>query len=287
VCADEIAGQSWIPPHFVSASQFAGQMDILRRFGPVVHLPEVVGQLADGRLDQAAFAITFDDVPACSFVHARPILDRFGIRASFFIATGYVGTGRLFPGDVLRLLRIWPDERARTGLACELARHKRMTIGQLKAALNQAEQAWGDGLPTGVRGTLQPMSWDQVRQLADEGHEIGGHTVDHVVLGWQPTGVREQQIRACLAELETRLARKVLGFAYPNGGPGDFGPTDQATLSDCAVRYAVSTRTASVRDADLLALPRVCIGAAHTAETFALELSGLLDGRRQRQQGWR
>jgi hypothetical protein len=79
----------------------------------------------------------------------------------------------------------------------------------------------------------------------------------------------------------------VCGFAYPNGGPHDFVAGDDATLRAAGVRSAVTTRTAFARGHDLFALPRVCIGGSHTPQRLALELSGLLDRRRQRVQGWR
>lgn len=110
ICADELADEPWVPSYFVSVTDFTRQMEIVRRFGPVVPLADAVEQLAEGSSPAgAAIAITFDDVAACSFVHARPVLAALGIRASFFLATGYVTTGRLFDADVLRLLRWRPD----------------------------------------------------------------------------------------------------------------------------------------------------------------------------------
>lgn len=161
-----------------------------------------------------------------------------------------------------------------------------MTLEELHTALDGPERVVRGNIDPMILETLRPMSWDEVGQLADAGHEVGGHTVDHAVLGPQSAEVRRQQIRESVTQLETRLNRKVLGFAYPNGGPGDFGPEDCAMLHELGVRYALTTRAGFTAGADVFALPRVCIGASHTPASFALELSGLLDRRRQRQQGW-
>ena len=305
VCADDVAGQPWVPSHFVSAGEFRHQMGIVRRYGPVVHLPDVMHAMADGSYKaEAAFAVTFDDVAACSFQHARPVLEELGIRASFFVSTGHVSTGRLFDGDVLNLLRIRPQLAEPSRLAAiqplvdDPPQRKLMTLCQLRSALDEVQRVVRERLDPRIRETLRPMNWDEVTQLAEAGHEIGGHTVDHVILGRQPDQVRRRQVADSLAELEKRLNRKGVGFAYPNGGPGDFGEQDQAVLRELGVQYALATRPgfARLRDdrardeparwADLLALPRVCIGSSHTPDTFAWELSGLLDRRRQRQQGW-
>ena len=131
------------------------------------------------------------------------------------------------------------------------------------------------------------MNWDEVAQLAADGHEIGAHTVDHVILGRQSPQVRREQITNSVLELERRLRTRVTGFAYPNGGPGDFGKPDHAVLRELGVQYALTTRPGPAGGGDVFSLPRICIGLGHTRRRFALELTGLLDRRRQKQYGWR
>ena len=90
VCADEAAGEPWVPAHFVSASTFARQMAILSRFGPIVHLPDVLHHLTSGRWDLGSCsAVTFDDVPACTFEHALAVNPQPELRgAATFTALG-------------------------------------------------------------------------------------------------------------------------------------------------------------------------------------------------------
>lgn len=294
VCADELVGQPGVPPYFVGATEFARHVDVLRRFGPIVHLPEVADALQGDRWPEAsATAITFDDVAACTFVHARPALAQRQVRASFFVATGHVETGRLFWSDLLRLVRSDPGLLA-TGRRAKLewlldepAQHKQMTLVQLFAALEQSEREVRDRLPAVLRETLRPLNWDEVVALAADGHDIGGHTVDHIVLGWQPDDIRRQQIRDSVRAIERRLGRPPIAFAYPNGGPGDFALRDWDMLRAQGVRYALSTCPGFAPGPGPFALPRVSIGTGLGPERFALELSGLLDARRRRQHGWR
>ena len=294
ICADELVGQPWVPPYFVGVSAFGQQLETLRRFGPIVHLPDVADALASQRWSEtSASAITFDDVPACTFALARPLLARNGVRASFFISTGQVTTGRLFWSDLLRVLRheaqlLSARERAALEwLLADPAQHKQMTLMQLFATLEQCERAVRSHLAATVRETLRPLNWQEVRALADDGHDIGGHTVDHVILGWQPDDIRRQQIRGCLEAIEERLGRRPVGFAYPNGGPGDFGLRDWEIMRSFGVRYAVSTCPGFAPGPGVFALPRLTVGGALTTARFALELCGWLDGRRRRQYGWR
>lgn len=294
ICADQVVGQPWVPPYFVGVSEFARHLEVLRRYGPIAHLPEVADALQEDHWHaSSASAITFDDVAACTFAHARPILARHHVRASFFIATGHVETGRLFWSDLLRLARGDPTLLA-TSRRAKLAwllddppQHKQMTLMQLFAALEESEREVRDRLPAAVRDTLRPLNWDEVADLAADGHDIGGHTVDHVVLGWQPDDIRRQQIRDGLRAIEQRLGRPPIGFAYPNGGPGDFALRDWDILRSLGVRYALSTCPGFAPGPGPFALPRVTIGSGLGPERFALELCGLLDARRRRQYGWR
>lgn len=295
VCADEVGEAPWLRSHFVTATRFAQQMEMLLRHGPVVYLPDVMARTANESMTTHtdSFAITFDDVAACSFVHARPVLERLGIRASFFVATGHVTSGQLFHSDVAHLVRCRPElldlgkRVSMLSLSADAAAYKRMTLAEVRTEMEDVESTVRRRLDVTTLETLRPLNWEEVEQLCGQGHEIGGHTVDHVILGRQSPQVRRQQIVDSVHQLERRLGRPVRGFAFPNGGPGDFGEPDHAVLRELGMRYALSTRPGFAVGADPLALPRVCIGLGHTRRRFTLELTGLLDRRRQKQSGWR
>jgi len=294
VCADEAGASPWVRSHFVTASQFRHHVELLLRRGCVAYLPDVIPRMKQfGERAGPHFAITFDDVAACTFVHARPVLHRLGIRASFFVATGHVTTGRLFCGDLVHLLRCegrrsdCAKDRAMDPVLAKAYSYKQMTLEEADAMNSQAEAILHDRLDPSIREALRPMNWDEVAQLAADGHEIGAHTVDHVILGRQTPQVRREQIANSVLELERRLQTKVTGFAYPNGGPGDFGPPDRTVLHELGVQYALTTRPGSVDGEDVFSLPRISVGLGHTRRRFALELTGVLDRRRRRQYGWR
>ena len=294
VCDDRDADKPWMPDYFVSASAFARQIAHAAQNGRIVLLGEVVDALRDDplSLDQC-IAITFDDVAACTFEHALPVLERHGGRASFFVSTGHVATGRLFDADIIRLLR-WKAQLAGPCLSAELqailenpSRYKRMTVAQLRRLLDGPARRVAESVDSRISNALGPLNWAQVRRIAAMGHEIGAHTVDHAILGAQPGYVRRMQISESVHDLRMALGTSPTGFAYPNGGPGDFGASDESALRYAGVGYALSTRAGTCTRSDgLYDLPRTCIGMRHTATTFALELTGLLDRRRRRQQGW-
>ncbi len=293
VCRDDVVGGPWVPSHFVGVSEFRRQMEIAKRYAPVINLADEFGMRGeDLQTTGPRLAVTFDDVAACTFTNALPVLAELEVRASFYVSTGHVTSGKLFHGDVLRLIRHMPwlvesGERQRLqALIDSPSSHKRMSPSQLSSELADAEAILRARLPTEVFEALRALDWGQVESLAEAGHEIGAHTVDHVVLGHQDGRIRRDQIVESLRALKSRLGGKVLGFAYPNGGPDDFGELDAEILRESGVRYALSTRPGFVDDSPRYSLPRVCVGLNHDRYSFEMALSGLLDRRQQREQAW-
>lgn len=78
----------------VGSGAFASQMEALARAGrPVVLLGDALAALRGSAPQPAgAVAVTFDDGYADNVGVALPILERFGIRATFFVATGFMDT---------------------------------------------------------------------------------------------------------------------------------------------------------------------------------------------------
>jgi peptidoglycan/xylan/chitin deacetylase (PgdA/CDA1 family) len=294
VCADADVEQAWVPSFFVSASRLAEHMEMLHRFGPIVYLPEYFAH--PQRTDPpcgACTAVTFDDVPACAYVHALPVLRRYDIRASFFISTGHARSGRLFAADVLHLIGCYPElvspgvRQSLATLLAEPARHKRMSLDMQQMMIAEAEAMVRREAPAHIVEALRCANWDEVRAIAAAGHEIGGHTVDHAILGYQEKTQRRTQIAQCAVDIATEVGQRPVGFAYPNGGPGDFDPQDERWIEECGFKYALSTQPGAVRpDSSRFALPRCGVSMSRRAGVLGMELTGALDRRRLAQHGW-
>jgi hypothetical protein len=61
------------------------------------------------------------------------------------------------------------------------------------------------------------MTWDMLRELADAGWDIGGHTAEHTVLTNQPLAEARREIAQCKAVIEQGIQKPVRHFAYCNG----------------------------------------------------------------------
>jgi len=70
---------------------------------------------------------------------------------------------------------------------------------------------------TGKVGKPGYMTWDQIRELHDNGIEIGAHTVNHIDLATATPERQSQEITQSKASLERVLGSSVTSFAYPSG----------------------------------------------------------------------
>ncbi len=76
-------------------------------------------------------------------------------------------------------------------------------------------------IPSGLVGTSGHMTWDEVTSLQAQGHEIGGHTVDHVSLRGIPAADLRHQVCDDHQNLQAH-GFDPSSFAYP------FGTYDEA-----------------------------------------------------------
>ena len=86
----------------VGIEQFDRQMALLRQRCHVFALSEILVMPRVPRSNRPLVCVTFDDGYLDNYLHAAPILERHGIPAAFFVATGMMGTDKPFPHDIRR-----------------------------------------------------------------------------------------------------------------------------------------------------------------------------------------
>lgn len=105
---------------------------------------------------------------------------------------------------------------------------------------------------------IEPMSWEQVRALADAGMEIGAHTHGHPNLADIAPAQVAHELGDSRRELEDRLESAVLGMAYPFGKPGrHFNRHVVRIAKEAGYLYAAAAFSRGVRSGDSpFAFPR-------------------------------
>lgn len=258
-------------PGEICRGVFESHMRTLSRYFRVLPLLEACRQLVDGSLPSRAVSITFDDGYADNYHNGWPILQRFGLPATLFVATGYLDGGRMWNDTVIESLRrIRGSEIDLRNL--DLGRHVvnddaqreaviRHVVEQLKY-LNARERearsaALNEMADSPVPDNLM-LDIPQVKELSQAGVEIGAHTVSHPILRSTDVAEARDEITRGKKQLEEIVGREVRSFAYPNGRPGiDYDPVHVEIVKEAGFECAVSTTPgAARRTSDILQLPR-------------------------------
>lgn len=84
------------------------------------------------------------------------------------------------------------------------------------------------------------MTWDQVRQLEEEGFEVGAHTVNHLNLGACAPDVAGKEITESKRHIEDKLGKAISGFAYPFGWKRSMNEVTSRTVREAGFAYCCS-----------------------------------------------
>jgi peptidoglycan/xylan/chitin deacetylase (PgdA/CDA1 family) len=117
------------------------------------------------------------------------------------------------------------------------------------------------------------MSWNQVRELAADGFELGAHTCNHVDLGVVAGDEAEREIVDSGARLESEVGKKIDLFSYPYGRRHQITEANREAVRRAGYGCCVSAYGGAVLpNSNLYDLRRVPIAQWHlTTYQFGFE----------------
>ena len=185
--------------------------------------------------------LTFDDGFQSQASAAREILDRYAIKAVFFLCPGLM--------DV-------PAERQKEAIARHVFDGERET-----------------SLP----GSMRLLSWSEAQSLSASGHTIGSHTSFHRRL----TGLGPEELQGEVAGsgelLEKRLGISVHWFAYPFGNIESIDPSSYELIRSHYEFSCSGIRGLNSNQTHPLALLRDCMDPMSPLDYQEFVLLGGLD----------
>ncbi len=262
------------------------------------HIPDYLNGTRKLRRDTVIF--TFDDGYVDDYRNACPILKKYRVPATFFVASGPLCDRNPYWFDQLGLHLTHLDAQRDFNIVfhdpvfsnlLNLYRQPTDVESQKRAAtkifayLNsiseERREALLDSLAKHSRlrhsmhsAALQMLTVSQVIEMVNAGHEIGAHSVTHPVLSRLNQGRVREEIEDALQAMST-LGIKVKSFAYPFGTEDDIGSVAPLILEENGIAIGVTTeeKTVSLNDNPRL-LPRKVI-STQTLGQIALRLERL------------
>lgn len=241
-----------------TTDEFDWQVRFLRSQFRIVNLAEAVDiVLGRAPLAEPAVFLTFDDGYRDNFDEAFPVLKLHGASASFFLPTGFVGTGILPWWDIIaylvknsrteRIVLSYP-EPAEFELAAEpVARIIMRVLWQFKHPdmtdsdrfLSELEAACDCTRPD--RATERCfLNWDEAREMQAAGMWFGSHTHTHPILSRLSPASQREELASSREILEAELGRTVDTLAYPVGVRNSFSAETLTALRQTGYTAAFS-----------------------------------------------
>jgi len=212
----------------------------------------------DAAGEKPLLAVSFDDGRADNFLHARPLLAKHGVPATFYVVADAVdGEEPLWPDALAlevqalatrgaagrralaeifdaRIAENAPD-RELPKIAANVA--KAWPAARIAAALARLREASG-GAP--VPSWERAMRWSELARLAAEGHELGSHSASHAILLRECAPDLDAETAGSKRALEAKLGISVRSFCYPSGLYDDAA---RAAVAAAGYENATTTRS--------------------------------------------
>ena len=193
--------------------------------------------------------ITFDDGYIDNYEIAYPILRDLKVPAVFFLPTLYIGND-IIPwwDEIAWMLRNTAKKQINVGNTLINLPQKRNIIenetrkvlhfvkNNLELSIDEKINIIREQTECNINDLAEKPSlfvnWDQVREMHENGIEMGGHTHSHPVLSLLNVQEQRHEITTGKSILENKLGAKIKLFAYPVGGDNNFTEDTVQILKD-------------------------------------------------------
>jgi peptidoglycan/xylan/chitin deacetylase (PgdA/CDA1 family) len=235
----------------------AAQCEHLSRHYHPVSLAEIADAAGMGeRLPPNSLAITVDD-GFRDFAPAFPVFQRFGLKVTLYVVSGFAaGDLWLWPDQLLYLLEKSPLRRAEVPVpggakVLDLANPAaafdsfcqtmiRMKNQDRVDTLARLPELLAAELPRSAPERFAALSWGELKELAAQGLDVGAHTMSHPILSsLESEEAIEREIAGSKAQIQAATGIAVTNFCYPNGKLADVNAAAIGAVERAGYRTAV------------------------------------------------
>jgi peptidoglycan/xylan/chitin deacetylase (PgdA/CDA1 family) len=240
----------------VNADMLRQHMAMIKKSFNVMTLNALMEANDSGCIPENAVVVTFDDGYHDFADYAFPILRDMDVPATLFVTTGFVSEE----------LWLWPDQ---IRYALERTFVPTVDLPDISGTLNileEAEQCWHKiadycmAIPNTQKLQLiemlfqsldvekpkkapepyRALTWQQIREMMEEGLEVGSHSHSHPILTQLGSSQLLEELIVSRDVIEKQLNFSAPAFCYPNGQNIDFNEKVQAAVREAGYQYAVA-----------------------------------------------
>ncbi len=283
------------PGMYVTLETFKKHMAFISKRYQVINLHDIAGLYTTKR----ACIVTFDDGWADNYTHAFPVLKKYAIPATIFLATNMVGTNQWpWPDRIsyyiqttsldkfVDVMEAGLDEHGRERFKIDnFSRNKKNIVDDILGYMKKLDHRKLITLMThfdhefykqmeSLNEKRQWLTWEEVVEMSHHGIAFGAHTHNHVILTSVSLNDAREEIVTSRDILSRKLGSNIRSFNYPNG---DYNKALVNVLKDEGFTYAVTTRTGYIKESDdLLTLRRIMLheDMTKTIPMLACKLTG-------------
>jgi len=243
----------------VTTKEFEEQIKYLSKYYNICSLEYLIEESLNGRINNRALAITFDDGYQDLYHFALPILKKYNTPAIIFLVTGLINrTEILWFERAINIVKYHRESELVIENEGRILKYDTDTI-EMKATSTIKILEFLKSLNPDIRnkllGALEKqfqfkgstdsgqlmLTWEQIKEMRKYGISFGAHTVNHNILTTLSPTQLEQEIRQSKRDIESQLQEKVMLFAYPNGRSTDFNSGIKLLLKNSGFKCAVTT----------------------------------------------
>ena len=241
------------------ANIFEKQLKLITKYCSPVSLESII---SDQKLPANPVMLTFDDGYMNNYTYAYPLLKKYKVPATIFVATGFIDQSHfLWTDEIETIITKAEPERYRFNwenetMALELSNHadklrtfffltqyaKSLTAFQKNRFIEElrkflcSEYDWNSLDPLYL-----PLTWDQIREMnEDDLISIGSHTVSHPILAKCTLQQQRTELELSKQRINEELGLDCISFAYPNGKFTDYNHETIRLLRNLGYKFAVT-----------------------------------------------
>lgn len=249
----------------ISKETFEKQIKFLKKHYSIIAYKQYIDAL-DGKIKKLPdnpIIITIDDGYQDNYEYAYPILKKYKVPAILFVTTDFISKKKwLWANKLEFILKNTNDycfalTLGEREVCFNVETFKGWHTAQLEIYnycrslddpskddfLEKLARSLDVEVPSEVTEPFLPLTWSEIREMADHGIEFGSHTCSHPICSKLSTTALKYELENSKEELEKAISRNIEAFCYPNGQLSDFSEQVVEEVKKSGYKSAVTTIT--------------------------------------------